>query len=69
MAASGLKKGGKKKAPPARSATENERLRDELNATKESLQAIIEERETTIIILPSWHAKVDATGCIMASKG
>jgi N-methylhydantoinase A len=31
--------------------------------------AIIEERETTIIILPSWHAKVDATGCIMASKG
>jgi N-methylhydantoinase A len=31
--------------------------------------AIIEERETTIIILPGWNAKVDETGCIMASKG
>ena len=31
--------------------------------------AIIEERETTIIILPGWSAKVDAIGCIMASKG
>jgi N-methylhydantoinase A len=31
--------------------------------------AIIEERETTIIILPGWKAKVDATGCIMASRG
>ena len=30
--------------------------------------AIIEERETTIIILTGWRAKVDATGCIMASK-
>jgi N-methylhydantoinase A len=30
--------------------------------------AIIEERETTIIILPGWQAKVHATGCIMASK-
>jgi N-methylhydantoinase A len=30
--------------------------------------AIIEERETTIIILPGWCAKVDGTGCIMASK-
>jgi N-methylhydantoinase A len=30
--------------------------------------AIIEERETTIVILPGWTAKVDATGCIMASK-
>jgi N-methylhydantoinase A len=30
--------------------------------------AIIEERETTIIILPGWRARVDATGCIMASK-
>ena len=30
--------------------------------------AIIEERETTIIILPGWRAKVDPTGCIMASK-
>src|SRR3954469_12665354 len=31
--------------------------------------AIIEERETTIIILPGWQARVHATGCIMASKG
>ena len=31
--------------------------------------AIIEERETTIIILPGWTAKVDASGCIMAAKG
>jgi len=30
--------------------------------------AIIEERETTIIILPGWRATVHATGCIMASK-
>ncbi len=30
--------------------------------------AIIEERETTIIILPGWGAKVHPTGCIMASK-
>jgi len=30
--------------------------------------AIVEERETTIIILPGWQAKVHATGCIMASK-
>ena len=30
--------------------------------------AIIEERETTIIMLPGWRAKVDRTGCIMASK-
>jgi N-methylhydantoinase A len=30
--------------------------------------AIIEERETTIIIFPGWQAKVDPTGCIMASK-
>ena len=30
--------------------------------------AIIEERETTIIILPGWQAKVHATGCIMASR-
>jgi N-methylhydantoinase A len=29
---------------------------------------IIEERETTIVILPGWQAKVDRTGCIMASK-
>jgi N-methylhydantoinase A len=31
--------------------------------------AIIEERETTIIILPGWHATVHATGCIMAYRG
>jgi N-methylhydantoinase A len=30
--------------------------------------AIIEERETTIILLPGWRANVHATGCIMASK-
>jgi len=30
--------------------------------------AIIEERETTIIILPNWQARVDKTGCLMASK-
>ena len=30
--------------------------------------AIIEEREATIIILPGWRAKVDRTGCIMASR-
>jgi N-methylhydantoinase A len=30
--------------------------------------AIIEERETTIIILPGWRAKVDPTGCILAMK-
>ncbi|MBN9040973.1 MAG: hydantoinase/oxoprolinase family protein [Rhizobiales bacterium] len=30
--------------------------------------AIIEERETTIIILPGWRATVDRTGCIMAVK-
>jgi N-methylhydantoinase A len=30
--------------------------------------AIIEERETTIIILPDWTAKVHATGSIMATK-
>ncbi len=30
--------------------------------------AVIEERETTIIILPGWQAKVHRTGCIMASK-
>jgi N-methylhydantoinase A len=30
--------------------------------------AIIEERETTIIILPGWTARVHATGSIMASR-
>jgi N-methylhydantoinase A len=30
--------------------------------------AIIEERETTIIILPGWRARVDRTGCIIAAK-
>lgn len=31
--------------------------------------AIIEERETTIVVLPGWRARVDGTGCIMATKG
>jgi N-methylhydantoinase A len=30
--------------------------------------AIIEERETTIVILPGWTAKVHASGSIMASR-
>jgi N-methylhydantoinase A len=30
--------------------------------------AIIEERETTIIILPGWRADADESGCIMATK-
>lgn len=30
---------------------------------------IIEERETTIIILPGWRARVDASGCITATRG
>jgi N-methylhydantoinase A len=30
--------------------------------------AIIEERETTIVLLPGWTARVHETGCIMASK-
>jgi N-methylhydantoinase A len=30
--------------------------------------ALIEERETTIVILPGWRARVDATGCIMATR-
>jgi N-methylhydantoinase A len=30
--------------------------------------AIIEERETTIVILPGWTAKVHATGSIMAFR-
>jgi N-methylhydantoinase A len=30
--------------------------------------AIIEERETTIVILPGWRATVNRTGCIMAVK-
>ena len=30
--------------------------------------AIIEERETTIIILPQWTAKVDELGCIVATR-
>jgi N-methylhydantoinase A len=30
--------------------------------------AIIEERETTIIILPGWRAKVDDSGCVMATR-
>lgn len=31
--------------------------------------AIIEERETTIIILPGWTATVDALGCVVARAG
>lgn len=31
--------------------------------------AIIEERETTIIILPGWTATVDPLGCIVARRG
>ena len=31
--------------------------------------AIIEERETTIVILPGWRATADASGCIMARRG
>jgi N-methylhydantoinase A len=30
--------------------------------------ALIEERETTIVILPGWRARVDETGCIMATR-
>ena len=29
--------------------------------------AIVEERETTIVIPPGWHATVDAFGCVVAS--
>jgi len=29
--------------------------------------AIIEERETTIVIPPGWSATVDAFGCVVAS--
>jgi N-methylhydantoinase A len=31
--------------------------------------AIVEERETTTVILPGWTARVDATGCIIAQRG
>ena len=31
--------------------------------------AIIEERETTIVLLAGWRATVDRTGCIVATKG
>ena len=31
--------------------------------------AIIEERETTIVILPGWTATVDQIGCIFATQG
>lgn len=31
--------------------------------------AIIEERETTIVVPPAWTAKVDALGCVVAEKG
>jgi len=30
--------------------------------------AIIEERETTIVVLPGWQARVDADGCIVATR-
>jgi N-methylhydantoinase A len=30
--------------------------------------AIIEERETTTVILPGWTARVDRTGCIIAQR-
>ena len=31
--------------------------------------AIIEERETTLVILPGWVARRDATGAIIATRG
>ena len=31
--------------------------------------AIIEERETTIVLLPGWNATVDTRGCIVATRG
>jgi len=31
--------------------------------------AIIEERETTTVILPGWSARIDRTGCIIAERG
>jgi N-methylhydantoinase A len=31
--------------------------------------AIVEERETTIVIPPGWHAVVDAFGCVIATPG
>ncbi|HEX9463369.1 MAG TPA: hydantoinase/oxoprolinase family protein [Alphaproteobacteria bacterium] len=30
--------------------------------------AIIEERETTIVLLPEWHAVVDKIGCVVAER-
>jgi N-methylhydantoinase A len=30
--------------------------------------AIIEERETTTVILPGWSARIDKTGCIVAQR-
>jgi len=30
--------------------------------------AIVEERETTTVILPGWTARIDATGCIIARR-
>jgi N-methylhydantoinase A/oxoprolinase/acetone carboxylase beta subunit len=30
--------------------------------------AIIEERETTTVILPGWSARIDPTGCIIAER-
>jgi N-methylhydantoinase A len=31
--------------------------------------AIIEERETTIVVLPGWRARVDPNGCVIATRG
>ena len=31
--------------------------------------ALIEERETTTVLLPGWRGKVHGSGCIIASKG
>jgi N-methylhydantoinase A len=30
--------------------------------------AIIEERETTIVLPPAWSATVDALGCVVAER-
>ena len=30
--------------------------------------ALIEERETTTVILPGWSATVHATGCVIAER-
>jgi N-methylhydantoinase A len=30
--------------------------------------ALIEERETTVVLPPNWRATMDATGCITATR-